>query len=292
MDLSKDFYKNVEQKNYLKYVLYSDTDSIYISVPENIKQYTPEKKIELAKRVSEDINSNIINYLKNTYFKRANINPDKNYTFFKTEVIIDSIMFIPDVKKQYAYKVLVEDNKVFDSPEIRYKGLQIVKIDVIKLSQKLLKEMIENIILNNNINKKEKLNCLIELVNNIRNEFLESCNTFDIDNIGIPSKWNKDETIVNAMKIYNFIIGRNIFAPASSGKFVYCKFKNVSKFASVDVEQRLIKAVCFPQNFPQDIIKQKFEEFQITIDRDEQWKRIYTTTCQRLVDLVKKETQK
>lgn len=289
MDLPKNFYQNVEQLGYLKYVLYSDTDSIYIVVPENIKDLSAKQKIELSKKVSIDINNTIIEYLKSTYFTKANINPDKNQTFFKTELIMDSIMFIPNVKKQYAYKVLSKEEKIFDPPKSEYKGLQIVKVDVTVLGKKLLKSMIDDIVLNNEINKKDKIKYILELVNDIKNEFNNSCDNFIIDNIGIPSKWSKDESVINAMKIYNFLYGQEVFTPASSGKFVYCKFRDLSKFASIGIETRLVKAVCFPQNFPQDIIKQKFQEYQIILDKEEQWNRIYTTTCQRIVDLVKKE---
>ena len=213
MKLSDDFYKLVEEKDYLNHVLYSDTDSIYICVPTNLKDVSIENKIKLAKIVSKDINDLIQEYLTTDYFKRANIDVKNNYTDFKTEVIMSSIMFIPNVKKQYAYKTIVKDHRVLNEPKVDYKGIQVVRVDATKLGIKLLKEVIENIVLNSEIEKKDKIKHCLNVVNDIHNEFLECCENFKFESIGISGRWSKDNTVINSMLVYNFIFNDNVFLP-------------------------------------------------------------------------------
>jgi hypothetical protein len=293
MDLPKDFYKLVEQKEYLKYVLYSDTDSIYICVPENIKDIVIEDKIKLAAKAGNDINNKIGDYLKDTYFKRANITPDYNFTNFKTEVIMDSIMFIPEVKKQYAYKMIVKDGRILTEKDkrIEYKGIQVVRVDATKLGQRLLVEIIENIILNNNIEKCDKIKYVLKAVDDTHNEFLTCIETANFADIGISCKWGKDNSIINAMKLYNFIMGENTFTNSSAGRFIYCTFRNINRFASLNIDLKKLNAIAIPYNYSPELVKSKCEEFEITLDTTTQWSRVYTTTCDRIVGLVKKESK-
>ena len=92
------------------------------------------------------------------------------------------------------------------------------------------------------------------------------------------------------MKLYNFIIGENTFTSSSAGRFIYCKFGDISKFKSLDIDLKKLNAIAIPYNYSPELIKDKFNEFNIILDQDEQWNRVYTTTCQRVVDLVKRES--
>lgn len=206
-------------------------------------------------------------------------------THFKTEVIMDSIMFIPNVKKQYAYSTIVKDGFILDKPKVDYKGIQVVRIDATKLGQNLLRNMIEKIILNSNVKKHERKDLIVQAVKDAHSSLLIDCDNFNFDNITISGKWSKDQTIVNSMKIYNFISETNTFMPASSGKFIYCKFGNISKFKQIGLEEKYIKAVSIPYNYNSDSIRECFTKYNITIDIAAQWDRIYTTTCQRIVEM-------
>jgi hypothetical protein len=278
----------VEEPGYLQNVIYGDTDSVFIVIPANIKDLAAEQKIELANKVGPDINNRIQNYLKNTYFKRANISYEYNMTFFKTEIIIDSIMFIPNVKKQYAYMMIVKDGRILKEPVPDYKGIQVVRIDATKLGQNLLREMIEKIILNSNIKKEDRKTLITKAVHDAHNKLIEDCSNFNFDDITISGKWNKDQSMINSMKIYNFISNTNTFLPASSGKFIYCKFHDMQKFKKLGLDEKYIKAVSVPYNYNSEFVKNWFTEYKIEIDFNAQWERVYTTTCQRIVDLVKK----
>ena len=288
MDLPKNFYKQVEEIGYLNHVLYSDTDSVYIVVPTNIKDLAASQKLELANKVGPDINNRIQQYLADTYFKRANITQQYNMTHFKTEVIMDSIMFIPNVKKQYAYKMIVKDGFILDKPKVDYKGIQVVRIDATKLGQSLLRNMIENIILNSDIKKEDKKDHISRAVHEAHETLITKCKEFNFDDITISAKWGKDQSIINSMKIYNYISNTNTFLPASSGKFIYCNFGDIAKFKKIGLEEKHIKAVSIPYSYNPETVEAFFKQYSITIDIPAQWDRVYTTTCQRIVDLVKK----
>lgn len=292
MELPKDFYKLVEEINYLKNVLYSDTDSIYIRVPTNVKDLAVENKIKIANKVGKEINEKIQEYLLNTYFKRANIDKDHNMTDFKTELIMDSIMFIPNVKKQYAYNMIVKNHKILDKPDTEYKGIQVVRVDATKLGQEFLREMIENIILNSQIHNKDKMKAITNLINEIRDKFIKCCNDFEIEDIGISSKWSKNDKTIISMKLYNYIMEQNTFLPGSSGRFVYCSFGKPRLFEPLNIDMKKIDSISIPYNYSPNILKEKFEKFDIKIDQDKQWKRVFTTTCLKIVELVEKETNK
>jgi hypothetical protein len=293
MELPIDFYKKVEDREYLKHVIYGDTDSVFLVVPTDVKDLAATEKIKIATKVSKDINDKIADYLNNNYFKKANISNDYNFTDFKTELIMESIMFIPDIKKQYAYKIIVKDNKILldTDKRINYKGIQVVRIDAAKLGQRLLVEIIENIVLNSNIKKEDKIKYVLKAVNDTHNEFLECINTAKFEDIGISCKWGKDNSIINSMKLYNFIFNDNTFTAASAGRFVYCKFRNTELFKTLDIDLKKLNAIAIPYNYSPELVKSKFDEFGIQLDEDMQWARVYTTTCQRIVDLVKKESK-
>jgi hypothetical protein len=291
MDLQEDFYKKVEDVGYLNHVLYSDTDSIYIIIPVDIKNMSMDKKLDLAKKVSVDINNDIQEYLFENYFKRSNTSIDHNMTDFKTEVIMDSIMFIPNVKKQYAFKMIAEGNKIFEEPKTEYKGIQVVRSDATELGKKLLREFIEKVILNSEIKKKDKFSHIVDIVNKTHEKFLKLCEEFTFADLAPSVKWGKDQTVINSMKLYNHISGENTFLPASAGRFVYCKFTSLNKFSSLGIDTSKINAVTIPYRYTPEILKEKFKEFGISIDMEKQWTRVYTTTVQRIVDLVKGETK-
>ena len=291
MDLQKDYYRNVEEIGFLKHVLYSDTDSIYVVIPTDAKDLAVEKKIELAQKVSEDINKDIQNYVVDEIFKRANIEPKHNMIDFKTEVIMDSIMFIPKVKKQYAFKMVAEDGKVFDEPIVDYKGIQVVRSDATNIGKRLLRNSIENVILNSEIKKKDKINHILKIVNDTYEEFLKLCEEFKFEDVTVSAKWGKDKTTINSMMIYNFISNSNFFLPASAGRFLYCKFGNIPKLRESRVDTKKINAVSVPYTYSPEELKAKFQEYSITVDLEKQWGRIFTTTVQRIVNLVKEESK-
>ncbi len=282
--LPKNFYDEVEKPNYLKNILYSDTDSLFLTIPiKDADQLSTEQKLEIANKVSDDINEAIVKYLNQHLLQKSNVSLEQNTTFFKSEMLMDAIMFL-DVKKNYAYKILAKKGKIFKSPKISYTGIQVVKSDAAKLTQDLLKEIIENVILNTNIDNKDKISKISEIVNNFYNYFLEKCANLEINEIAFPGKWQRKDMFINGMKLYNHIVKQEIFSMGSAGNFIYCIFRKPKMF-SIDISKT--NGICIPYSYDKELLKNKFDEFGIEIDKKTQWNKLFTTTCQRVVDLVK-----
>jgi len=282
--LPKNFYDEVEKPNYLKNILYSDTDSLFLTIPiKDADQLSTEQKLEIANKVSDDINEAIVKYLNQHLLQKSNVSLEQNTTFFKSEMLMDAIMFL-DVKKNYSYKILAKKGKIFKSPKISYTGIQVVKSDAAKLTQDLLKEIIENVILNTDIDNKDKISRISEIVNNFYNYFLEKCSILEINEISFPGKWQKKDMFINGMKLYNHIMKQEIFSMGSAGNFIYCIFRK-PKIFSIDISKT--NGICIPYSYDKELLKNKFDEFGIEIDKETQWNKLFTTTCQRVVDLVK-----
>lgn len=266
--------------------LVHNTDSIFIVIPEkNLDEKSLEEQWGLAEKHAKNINDLIIDFTKNTILKRCNILPNHNRTFFKTELLMESIMFL-DVKKNYAYKLLVKEGKILDKPKISYTGIQVIKSDTAKITQNLLVKLIEGIILDMDVPNNEKSSRCIKIVEEIHEKFLKEIKELNFTEIGVPGKWSKNDFTINAMKIYNFITGSSNFGPGSSGLFIYTKFHSPSKLKGIeDINLKKINGICVPYNYDERILQQKLNEFGISIDIESQWNKLYTTTCDRIIKL-------
>lgn len=284
--LEKNFYDNIEQPKYLKNILYSDTDSIYIVIPhKNAKSLSIDEKLKIVDETAAKINNSIINYLNDYFLPKSNISPDNNHTFFKTELLMSDILFT-DAKKNYAYKVLAKENKTFQKPKISYTGIQVVRSDAAKMTQNILKSIIENVLLNSDIENKNKIKYLIDIINDYYNKFNDMCDNLNLLDISIPAKWGGREYFVNGMKLYNYIIEKEIFTENSSGKFIYCQFQKPNLFTNIDISRT--KGICVPLEYNIEKLRKKMDKYKIIIDKKLQWEKLYTTTCRRIVDLGKK----
>ena len=187
-------------------------------------------------------------------------------------------------KKNYAYKLLVKKGKVFTKPKIDYTGIQIVKSDAAKFTQDLLRTMIEDVILGE-VSAPSYLKTIITIVDEYHKKFNKLCDEFEFSDIGFPGKWQKKTFIINGMQIYNFITNKKVFSFGSSGKFIYCSFKNPNLFTNIDMSK--INGICIPYVYDKELIKNIFKKYQIEIDRPTQWAKLFTTTCERIINLVK-----
>ncbi|MFW6219565.1 MAG: hypothetical protein ACOC33_01850 [bacterium] len=285
--LPKDFYKKVDNVQYLKNVLYSDTDSVEIMIPYD-KNKSLEDKWNKSLEISNKINDATINYLKNIIFPLANIDSTKNQTYFKTEALMESIGFLPDVKKYYTYKLLVNEGKFLDEPKVKYKNISI-KSNLSKMSTKLLKDMIENVILNMEIPDNERINHLISVIDKWFNIYKTHIQEHNFEDIGIPNKWSKSQQIINAMRAYNLIMEKEIFTPGSAGKYVYCVFKNQSLFMNdPEINLKTLNTLAVPYVYDKELLSKKMKEYNIEVNSTEHWEKcIFTTTCHKLLQMIK-----
>jgi len=265
-----------------------NTDSIFPTFPiENPDKLSID---ELWNKVSEhakNINNLIELYCNHTLFERCNIDPQHNHTSFKTEMVLDSLLLL-DIKKVYAYKVLIEKGKIKN--KIEYKGFPIIRSDYSQLTKDILREFIEKIIFNKDIKLEDKYDHIINVYNKYYSLFVDNINKSDFSYVGIPAKWAKKIQYINGMSLYNFLVNKNIFSYGSSGKFVYCIFKNKNLFKKITGIEDISKlnGICIPYKYDLEFLKNKFNEFDIEIDTKVHWDTIFNKTCFRTKNLIKR----
>lgn len=290
MELPENFYKLVEQPGFLKSILYGDTDSIFLSIPmKDAAKASTEERWKLAESSAQEINKLIVDFVSNTLLPKCNIDPQHNKTFFKTEMLIDSAMFL-DVKKNYAYTLACKEGKIINPPKPKYTGIQVVKSDAAKMTQELLKAMIEKVMLNPEIKRIDRIKELSAIVQQFYNQFIENVKEYKFHDIGFPGKWSKKELFINGMKIYNYLIQDEVFNLGSSARFLYCNF-NDHNIIKKSVGEMKSPGICVPYEYDLNFIKNKMEEAQIFVDQKLHWDKLFTTTCHRVIDLAKSEAK-
>jgi len=285
--LPHNYYDLVENVGFLKHILYSDTDSIFICIPQqNSEMISTKEKLVIADKVSNDINIAVTKYLNEYFLPKSNISIDQNSTYFKSEMLMSSIAFL-DVKKNYAFKLEAKKGKILDVPSVEYTGIQVVRSNAAKLTQDMLREIIERVVLNEEITSKERLPKVSEIVNKFHDKFLDNINNLDLAEISIPGKWSKAEQYINGMTVYNYIMKKEIFSMGSAGNFIYCIFRNPKLFQSPNLDMTKVKGIVIPQVYDKLLLDKKLNEYQIQIDKNTQWDTLYSTTVGRIVELVK-----
>jgi len=267
--------------------LVHNTDSLFIAIPaHDADKLTTKEKLVIADKASEDINTAVTKYLNEYFLPKSNISIDQNSTYFKSEMLMSAIMFL-DVKKNYAYKLEAKKGKILDKAEISYTGIQVVRSNAAKLTQDMLREIIEGVVLNEEMTNKERLPKVSEIVNKFHETFLDNINNLDLAEISIPGKWAKADQFINGMTMYNYIMKKEIFSMGSAGNFIYCIFRNPKLFQSPNLDMTKVKGIVIPQVYDKLLLDKKLNEYQIQIDKNTQWDILYSTTVGRIVELVK-----
>lgn len=300
--INPNFWQLVEKK--LKFVLYSDTDSIFLNIP-TIQTNSIQEAIERSKNISENINNIITKFTKDKLLPRLGISPEFNNTFYKTEMIADSIIFL-GTKKTYAYKLIASEGKIIDPPVIEYTGIDVVRTNVSKFTRDLIKILVEKLALNKNsqIDYQQLLKQIgqekwLKLKSDIEN--------FDFKYIGIPSKWglinyvNEPATVIS-MRLYNSLVQKQIFTEGSSGYRFPIVIKNIRTFNEKIKPLRFgnnyyiqntpitnLNYLSVPYNYEKNRIKEIFEKFTLNVDAKDFWNILYSTSTQRVSETIKSE---
>jgi len=140
-DIDFDFIKTVESP--LDYIIYGDTDSIFV----DLTNYLKDKKIEPV--VSDEVNKEIQviqSYLNDNIMKsicvRHNLPLEYSMLQLKNEFLF-SKYYALNVKKKYATKVVSQEGRKLDFIDI--KGLEIKRSDFSKTTQKMLQNILNMI---------------------------------------------------------------------------------------------------------------------------------------------------
>ena len=307
--LTKDFYNLVEQPDYLKYIPYGDTDSIFCIVPLDRDDYSKEEKWEIAVKHSENINKLIIDYLNSYLLPKCNIDTKHNKTFFKIEMLIPILMLL-DVKKHYAYWYECSEGTFMEYMTLKIKGLPIIKSDSIKLMREYLLTLLIKVIGKDELKRQkifktacghngekidedlknlpeDRLDAAIVVTEYFRNQFNLAVDNYHFIDICKPVKWSKKDEIKLAMLAFNKIANKKVFEPSVPGLFCYVKYLKPQIFQDICKDTSKLKGICVPYNYNQYDIKKLFNENGVIIDKDENWNKIMSTTAQRIIDLIR-----
>ena len=283
-------------------VIVHNTDSLYINIP-SIKPENPEAAIEEAEKISVEINNLITEYIDNNVLKKFNVDKTNNRTSFKTELVAGSMLLL-DIKKFYAYKPICNNGMAIENPKVEYKGIPVIRNDTSKFAQSLLRSMIEDVALNeeSDINMK---NLLKELYKEKFNELKKAIDSFDIKFIGTPGKWKSTEYkaepyIMTSMRFYNSITKSETFKDGVSGYVVpielqariqiknyLSRLENNKFYLTPDFDIDKINFIAFPYTFDKLKLLKILNEFNIKIPFNTLWEKSFSSTCERVSEIIK-----
>ncbi|MEM4385242.1 MAG: DNA polymerase domain-containing protein [Candidatus Anstonellales archaeon] len=291
-----DFFNKVELDS--DYVVYGDTDSLYLNI-KSIKPKSTEEAIEYSKKISDDINKIIKDYLNGYFLPKSGVNRDYNCIDFKTEVIC-SAMILLDVKKNYVYKMIAKEGVVLDKPKVKYVGIPVVRSDYSDLTRDMIKDVIESIL---DGSKPEEI---VSIISSYRKKMNRHIINYDFKYIGIPVKWAmreyvKDTAQIIGMKLYNILTGTEKFRQTVSGRRIPINILNGVKFMSYIYDRNgsdyiseiggvdKIKFLCIPDDYSIDTVKSVMSDSGISVDSDRLWEISYSKTLKRIVKLLEEK---
>lgn len=264
-----------------------DTDSNYLCFDEIIK------KLDLNFETNQDFLNWVYDFIENTldpfYDKILDIFAEKygvkQLIKFKREKIAKS-MLVLEGKKKYALEVLDNEGKVYEEPQIKVTGIEVVRTSTPSFCRNKLKESLSLIF------KTKDKDTLMDFIREIKKAF----NKEAIENISFPrgvsdykkyaksiDKYLKDGItyekgipIANRASInYNYLVKRfglknQLIDDGSKIKFIYVKSDNL-------LNQNVIAYI---GNYP-DKFKELFE-----IDYNRQFESSFQDVIQRFFDVL------
>lgn len=305
MKLKHSFYEDVEKD--MKYVLYSDTDSLYINL-QNYKVDNLEDSIKKGYDISDLINGAIQEYVNGTLIKKMGIAAIHNQIDFKTEYLIGSLILL-DVKKNYAYKLVAKEGNILPVPKIEYTGIPVVKTDSSKFTQNFIRSLVEDIALNDKLDQNQLHQMANTIIIKKHSEMEDAIHQLDFALIGSPKKWGsrkyvKDPYQVVGMKLWNTLTSDNFFTPASSGLHIPIIIRSINNFNKLindnkfineytigNTQLSLLTSLVVPYKYDKSQIQDLFSTYNISIDNESLWeKRLYNVTARRILNVIKKQS--
>lgn len=300
MSIPYDFFQQVEKK--LKYVLYGDTDSLYINIPQ-IKPKDSIEAFEKAKVISIEINGHIKSFMDKTLLPKMGIDSAYNHTEFKTELVADAMLLL-DIKKNYAYRMLVDEGKILKEPKVKYTNLSVKKSDVSKFTKEFITRIVEDVLFHPDLDNKMFRPKIATLSTEMRNRLKTLLDEFEYLDISTPKKWGLDYKTdpfqIQSMKLYNTLINKEIFKPMSAGLILPLKvsnytdlesklstIRNNSDFFIKDIPLVKITKIAIPYNYEKSFIEKVFKFYNINIDIDECWNTVLNKTLRRIIEVSK-----
>lgn len=202
----------------LKEVLYGDTDSAFLYLTDYLKDKNIEVKkspevLEEIKKIQNFANETIID----EFLKLHNIQKSKSMIYLKNEYLFSKYYSL-NGKKHYALKVISQEGKDVQSIEI--KGLEMKRSEIPSYSQKLLTEVLDMILSEDNTNLLDKI---LEKVDKAKKEMVGLIEKRDNSIVRVSSfskdieQYKKEPQHIKGMKIWNILNGKEDFRQHSKG---------------------------------------------------------------------------
>ena len=302
MTIPKDFWDRVETER-LKYVIYGDTDSLYISIPE-IECNTTEDAVAASEEVGGEINDLIIGCMNDVVLPKMNCE-GHNETFFKTELVMNAILFT-DVKKKYCFREVAKEGTIHKEPKIEYTGISVVRTNTAKWTKDFIREIVEDLALNTAITDKvEVKKKLASIALKYHTSLQEKITNFDFADIGVPCKWSstkykRDTAELIGMKLYNTLFKEEYFKENTNGLKLPIKIKNANTLVQQLIPLRNQNEFCIgsipidklsfiviPTYNERSNIEPILNEFGIEIDIVVAWEKLVDTALDRIIKCIK-----
>lgn len=221
------------------YILASDTDSVFINcavIVQRVQSKAPEiSKEKIIDTIDRFISTSVTAHLKEAFDELAEyMNAYEQRINFKRESIIERGLFT--AKKRYVFLVNDEEGVRYNEPEIKVKGIEIVRSDTPIFCREKLKEAAKIILTKDEASLKE-------YITTIKDEF----HKLPVEDISLPSGVNGIEDYIDRNTVYkkgtpihvrgsilynDFLIKKNlekVFETIKSGgkiKYTYLKMPN------------------------------------------------------------------
>ncbi|MBC8427344.1 MAG: hypothetical protein H8D97_00485 [Proteobacteria bacterium] len=281
----------------------SDTDSLFLSIPE-IQPKNAKDAVEKSEEIAEEINNLIIDCMNTHILPKMNV-PGHNETFFKSELILESLL-CTNKKKKYCFKEIANEGTIHKEPIVRYTGISVVRTNTAAWTKGFIKEIVEDVALNTKLKDKFEVR---RAYGNIALKYKESLQSdtseLEFSQIGVPCKWGntvykRDTAELIGMKLYNTIFQDDYFKENTSGLKVPIKIKNVNDFLEKIKNYRFannrtignttidkLTFLVVPIYHTKKILEPVLNNFSITIDTDVAWDKLVETTLSNIIDCIK-----
>jgi DNA polymerase elongation subunit (family B) len=263
-------------KNDLVFVI--DTDSNYINLNEIKKNYAPDMDyMEFATIMDEKVLEPFFVKILDIYHAKRGV---KNLIRYKREGIITKQFVL--AKKKYIVELLAHEDKVYDKPTIKYKGVEVVRSDTPMFSRKTIKDVIQELF--DNLDKEMTIKTLRKSKKAFKTEDIENISSVSgingYEKYSFPHEYYIEKGLVfkkstpihnRACICYNYLIKKYEYpymevANGSKIKYVYIKDENIINS----------NVIAYIGNYPKEF-NQLFK-----IDYDTQFEKTFMNVIQRM----------